>query len=98
LADPVIGPERAVRYVVTVWSAPITRSGRTNRIQVALMDRLEVDYPGLSWLTIYKAVSAARVDAARRLPDIQAYSQALESQARDLLMVAAQPADTASYL
>jgi hypothetical protein len=83
---------------VTLWSVPITRSGRTNRIQVVLMDRLEADYPGLSWLTIYKAVSAARVDAARHLPDVEAYTLALESQARDLLTVAAQQADVASYL
>jgi hypothetical protein len=61
------------------------------------MARLEADYPGLSWLTIYKAVSAARVDAVRCLPDIQAYSLAMESQARDLLTVASQQADAASY-
>jgi hypothetical protein len=82
---------------VTVWSVPIARSGRTNRIQVLLMDRLETDYPGLSWLTIYKAVSAARVDAARALPDVQAYSRALESQARDLLTVAAQQVPVTPY-
>jgi hypothetical protein len=63
------------------------------------MDRLEADYPGLSWLTIYKAVSAARGDAARRLPDAQAYTLALESRARELLTVAAQQqVDAASYL
>jgi type II secretory pathway component PulM len=83
---------------MAVWPVPMTRSGRTNRIQVVLMARLETDFPALSWLTIYKAVSAARVDAARRLPDVQAYSEALESQARDLLTVAAQQADAASYL
>jgi hypothetical protein len=58
-----------------------------------LMDRLEADFPSLSWLTIYKAVSAARVDAARALPDVQAYSRELESQARELLTIAAQQVD-----
>lgn len=82
---------------MTVGSVPIARVGRTNRIQVAVMDRLEADFPGLSWLTIYKAVSAARIEAARRLPDVQAYSRELDLQARGLLAVAAQQVPAAPY-
>jgi hypothetical protein len=54
------------------------------------MDRLEAEFPGLSWLVVYKAVAAARVDAARLLPDVPAYRLVLEQHARDLLKIAAQ--------
>jgi hypothetical protein len=65
-----------------------SRPTRTNRTQVMLMDRLEAEFPALSWLVIYKAVASARVDAARALPDMLAYSLALEQHARDALVLA----------
>jgi hypothetical protein len=62
------------------------------------MDRLEAEFPNLTWLVVYKAVAAGRVDAARHLPDVQAYSVALEQHARDLLTIAVQSSDVPTYL
>lgn len=75
---------------MTVRSLPLAALPRTNRAQVRVMDRLEAEFPGLSWLVVYKAVAAARVDAARLLPDVPAYRLVLEQHARDLLKIAAQ--------
>jgi hypothetical protein len=69
-------------------SLPHSRPLRTNRTQVMLMDRLEAEFPSLSWLVIYKAVASARIDAARALPDMLAYSLALEQLARQALVLA----------
>jgi hypothetical protein len=73
-----------------------SRPTRTNRTQVMLMDRLEAEFPALSWLVIYKAVASARIEAARALPDMLAYSLALEQHARQALVLAttAEPAIT----
>jgi hypothetical protein len=83
---------------VSVRSLPLSRVPRTNRAQVMLMDRLEADFPDLSWLAVYKAVAAARIEAARELPDVVAYSLALDRHARALLTVAAQRPEASSYL
>jgi hypothetical protein len=50
------------------------------------MDRLEAEFPAVSWLVIYKAVASARIEAARALPDMLAYSLALEQCAREALV------------
>jgi hypothetical protein len=57
------------------------------------MDRLEADFPALSWLAIYKAVAAARVEAAQQLPDVEAYRIALEQHARETLRACEEPDD-----
>jgi hypothetical protein len=83
---------------VTLRSVPRHRPTPINRAQVLLMDRLEAQFPDVSWLVIYKAVAAARVEAARALPDMLAYSLALDQHARDALVLATgrQPVTTES--
>jgi hypothetical protein len=71
-----------------VRSLPRSRPSPTNRAQVMLMDRLEAEFPALSWLVIYKAVARARIEAARSLPDMLAYCLALDQHTRHALTLA----------
>lgn len=58
------------------------------------MDGLEAEFPDTSWLTIYKAVSEARLDAAVWLPDVRAYRVAWRDRARELLRACVDPPPT----
>jgi hypothetical protein len=60
-----------------------------HQCQRGVAKRLADQFPDLPWQIIYERVSEARVPAARRLPDLTAYADALEEHARALVIAAA---------
>ncbi len=57
--------------------------------QLDVIQRLADQFPDLPWQIIYERVSEARVPAAKRLPDLTAYADALEEHARAFATAAA---------
>jgi hypothetical protein len=62
---------------------------QTSRALLAAVDQLAEEFPHLSLPAIYVAVGDARVLAARRLPNVRLYREALESEARARLRLEA---------
>lgn len=75
-------------------SAPLARLVQVNRALDATVERLEAEFPGVPTQVIYEKVGDARVDAAKRLPNLTAYSEVLARQAGALISssLAAHPA------
>jgi hypothetical protein len=62
-------------------SAPLARLVQVNRAVQTTVKRLEAEFPGVPAQVIYDKVGDARVDAAKRLPNLSAYSEVLARQA-----------------
>jgi hypothetical protein len=63
-----------------------------SRALLAAVDQLATEFPAIALPVIYERVGDARVIAARRLPNVAAYRDVLECEARARLAV-----DDASY-
>jgi hypothetical protein len=59
-----------------------------NRTQLDVVERLQTQFPEEPWHIIYEKVDQARVTAAKDLPDLAAYAEALEQHARASVVAA----------
>jgi hypothetical protein len=58
-----------------------------SRALLSVVDLLAREFPDIALPTIYEKVGEAREDAARHLPDVTAYSRAIEREARTRLVL-----------
>lgn len=56
-----------------------------NRAQVAVLARLEEDFPNVAWHRLHARINEARTAAAVHLPNLQAFTVAMEDGARALI-------------
>jgi hypothetical protein len=61
---------------------PLHRLVVVNRALLDVVDRLQTEFPEVPLLVVYERVADARAVATRQLPNVAAFSDAVEQQAR----------------
>jgi hypothetical protein len=78
-----------VEVTVVVQASSVSRL-QVSRALLAVVDQLASEFPELPLAEVYVKVGEARVIAARRLPNVLAYRDVLEREARVRLAVSAE--------
>jgi hypothetical protein len=72
-------------------ATPSRRSGAASRALDAVVERLHTEFPQVTGNFIYEHVGRAHATAQTYLPDLDAYSEAVHTQARALIAADATP-------